>query len=127
MNNDLWFILGAVLVIVGLPILLSYLHSKGFTLSIMNVRKTIDFAKILINVLEINNLKKNKIELVLDIVNSTVDYVEKFNKELSPERKKQIALETSYKLLADLKIELTESEHKLVEMLIDEGLNFYNK
>lgn len=127
--NDLTIysiLLGAVLLgLVGV----TYLSRKGILniSSIFTMKKILYITQCVLDGLKLDKETRDKSKVFLDVADSAIDYVNEILQSETTETKRVAALKVVEKTLKELGIIPTPSEQKLIEIVIDEGINFIDR
>lgn len=82
-------------------------------------------AELVVRATNLNDATKDKITLIMDIVEDVINYMDEVQDVVKPEDRKRLAKEFTNEVYKELKIELTEEEAKLVNELIEESLDLF--
>jgi nucleotide-binding universal stress UspA family protein len=125
MSELLYVLLAAAIVVVG-TIIISKLSKHGVQLDdvVDNVKKAINVAELILASIDIDESKKEKPTFVLDVADMVADYVVALE---DTDNKEQLALQTIDEVLKKFGITPSESEQKLIQIIVKESLDFAEK
>lgn len=127
MDTVLYYIIGVVVGVAAIYLLYRYAKNKGYT-SFEHVDGIVDdvieVADAVLDVLNKNNVAVNSVTKILDVADIVTDYVVKLEKADNADIQYNLSLASIQEVLAKLNIEVSESQQRLINIVVEQGIEF---
>lgn len=128
--NDLYYITGIVVLILGLFFLIPFLKRKGVNMEKASeqVLESIDVAKVVVQVLPLAEEYKGKANFISEVSSLVINYVHDFSNEVLTEKDKEdLSINLIHRLLAEMNIVPTHPQLALIQLIVKNGLQVADK
>lgn len=125
--NEIWIIAIVVAIILGGAFAYPYVKRKGWIKgdNLNGADKAIEIARMILLVVNIDDVTKNRTKFILDMADASVNYIAGLSSENND--KLSISLQTIDHVLKQLNVTPTPDEQVLIERLVAEVLALYGK
>lgn len=121
--NDIWIIAIVVVLVLASGFAYPYAKRKGWITgdNVTGAKNALDIARLIMLVINIDNVTKNRTKFILDMACAAVSYIEGLSNVNAD--KMSLSMETINEVLNKLKITPTADEQALISRIVAEVLN----
>lgn len=130
METTLYYIIGVIVGLTTIYLFYRYAKTKGWaTKSAVErvdgiVDDVIEVADAILDVLDKKNVAVNSLTKVLDVADIVTDYVVKLEKADNADVQYNLSLASIQEVLTKLNIEVSESQQRLINIVVEQGIEF---